>query len=70
MAITQLNPDTFTLVTVSAPSVAQGKSGQVRFAKSETPADGDWIVLAAGDTIGVTSNFYASGVGQICVLAV
>ena len=70
MAMTTLNPDTFTQVSVTGQSVAQAKGGLVRFGKSASPADGDWINLGVGDTIGVSESFYASGVGSIVVLAV
>lgn len=70
MALTTLNPDTFTAVTVAAASIVQARGGNVRVASSATPADNDWLVLAPGDTVNISGNFYASGVGQVFVLAV
>lgn len=68
MALTVLNPDTFTAVTVAADGILQARSGIAQVAASASPADEDWIVLPNGGSMPVAAGtVYARGAGFVVV---
>lgn len=68
MALTQLNKDTFTAVTIAADSILQVKAGIAEIAGSASPAANDWLTIAPGDTVALSSTVYARGTGYVVVL--
>lgn len=72
MAITKINDNEYTLITIEAESLVQFSGvGDVLVAKSASPDDLDWIVFNPGDYYIASSDIYVKGHrGSVVVLPV
>ncbi len=69
MAITQLNPDTFTAIEVSSDGILQAKSGHAQIAGTASPAELDWIDVPNGGSMPVSSGtIYGRGAGYVVTI--
>lgn len=69
MAITQLNPDTFTAIAVASDGILQAKSGHAQIAGSASPAELDWIDVPNGGSMPVASGtVYGRGAGYVVTI--
>lgn len=68
MALTTLNPDTFTAITVASDGILQARSGNAQIAASASPANEDWIALPNGGSMPVSAGtLYGRGAGFVVV---
>lgn len=69
MAMTTLNPDTFTAITVASDGILQAKSGNAQIAATASPAELDWIDVPNGGSMPVsTGTVYGRGAGYVVTL--
>lgn len=69
MAMTTLNPDTFTAIAVADDGILQAKSGHAQIAATESPAELDWIDVPNGGSMPVsTGTVYGRGSGYVVTI--